>query len=428
MTSSPINTDNPNSNNEELPPAQTSDQPEQAQHQEEQHLQEQQQSPPTKVRKTAKQPRKKASTGAGAAGSLTDLAAAASLFQDQATKLTFSPERDIESLFNPLSVSIIDPCGDGLAKREGSVMRERLLRRKGILERLTILSDALPSETITRTVITSPLLTTSSSSEQHTSVLSSPSASSTFGNSVETLSTTGANKGSEEGDEQGKKRKKKGTAAAAAATTITTETQGTTATGTQAPAEPKQKRCHEVPRDESGRPILPVTIFKGLIVNSLGEVNDSPSYQAKKYIIPVGFKSTRAYSSLTDMDKKATYVNEILDDGAGHPIFKVTCQEGDGRREPEVFQADTSSGVWAKIGKRINECKEAVIGKKNFTQLSGPEMFGYGHPTVIRLLQELPGVEKLTKYEMQSFEVKDIKGTQKKTQKSKQQQQQQQQQ
>lgn len=181
--------------------------------------------------------------------------------------------------------------------------------------------------------------------------------------------------------------------------------------GNENTGETKQKRCHEVFRDENGRPVLPVTIFKGLIVNALGEITANPSFQTKKYILPVGFKSTRMYSSLSGVDKKAVYVNEILEDSMGSPLFRVTCQESD--REPEVFQADTSSGVWAKIGKRINECKEAVIGKKNFTQLSGPEMFGYGHPTVIRLLQELPGTDKLTKYEMQTFEVKELKGAKK---------------
>lgn len=419
------------------------------------HNDQHEQFPPAKIRKTTRQPRKKSANDAafmpGFAGSLIDLAAAASLFQEQSSKVTLPQEHDVESLYNPLSATIVDPCGTAFMKREASIMHERLLRRKRLIDRLTIPANMTSVAAITATFDT--LSTTASSSSSaaaampSTQLTASPStiiASSAMTNesltspSIMLFSTAPPTMPSnasildiarvDETEEQGKRRKKK-TAPVSANNATATTTSNNSNNNSNADSlnnadssncgnstESKQKKCHEVLRDENGKPVLPIVIFKGLIVNSLGELNTNPNFQAKKYILPVGFRSTRMYSSLSDMEKKATYVNEILEDDSGCPLFRVTCREPE--HEPEVFQADTSSGVWAKIGKRINECKEAVIGKKNFTQLSGPEMFGYGHPTVIRLLQELPGVENLTKYEMQTFEVKEPKGI-KKTQKLK---------
>ena len=414
------------------------------------------QSPPTKVRKTTRQPRKKATNEpsllSGFAGSLIDLAAAASLFQEQVPQVTLPPEHDIWTLYNPLSAVVVDPFGAALTKRETSVMHERLLRRKRLIDRLTVPKDMTSVTSITTNLDAPPSQSTtqpppsppSPSSQQQglTSqttqghgklenvtipqfMVSPPSVMSISTITDDTITSPSLAtftspqslmpsvmsipeiaKG-DDPDDQGKRRKKK----PSPSTGANNNSNIPGGVGDGGGTETKQKRCHEVLRDDEGRPILPVTVFKGLIVNSLGEVTLNPTFQTKKYILPVGFRSTRTYSSLSDMDKKATYVNEILEDAGGHPVFRVTCQESD--RDPEVFVADTSSGVWAKIGKRINECKEAVIGKKNFTQLSGPEMFGYGHPTVIRLLQELPGVEKLTKYETQTFEVKGLKGAKK---------------
>lgn len=106
--------------------------------------------------------------------------------------------------------------------------------------------------------------------------------------------------------------------------------------------------------------------------------------------------------TISSPDGRAQYVNEILD-GGDEPLFQVTAMEEG--REPVVITAATSSGAWAEVGKRVNDCRERVSGKRMFTQISGPEMFGYAHPTIIRLLQELPGAEKLDKYERQAFEV-----------------------
>lgn len=38
-----------------------------------------------------------------------------------------------------------------------------------------------------------------------------------------------------------------------------------------------------------------------------------------------------------------------------------------------------------------------------FTQLSGPEMFGFSHPTIAKLIQELPNAAMCDKYIFQEY-------------------------
>jgi hypothetical protein len=167
------------------------------------------------------------------------------------------------------------------------------------------------------------------------------------------------------------------------------------------------RRYHDVARHADGSPVLPFTVFRGLVVHALGKVvADKKHFHSKKYIWPVGFRSTREYTAMGDTSKKAQYVQEIIaaDDGDGdRPLFRVTClEEG---KPPVAITAETSSGVWAAVLKKVNDSREAEgDGKRSFTQLSGPEQFGLSHPTVIKLLQELPGADKLEKYEMVTLE------------------------
>ena len=48
-----------------------------------------------------------------------------------------------------------------------------------------------------------------------------------------------------------------------------------------------------------------------------------PNYYNERYIWPVGFRSSRQYSSYKDVDGRVDYVSEILDGGPMGPIFKV---------------------------------------------------------------------------------------------------------
>jgi hypothetical protein len=67
------------------------------------------------------------------------------------------------------------------------------------------------------------------------------------------------------------------------------------------------------------------------------------------------------------------------------PSFIVTCTEG--KDAPIVIARPTASGAWAEVGKRFFELKKERTGKDTFTQLSGPEMFGFAHPTIAKIIQ-----------------------------------------
>lgn len=168
------------------------------------------------------------------------------------------------------------------------------------------------------------------------------------------------------------------------------------------------KPAVDVPRDANGNIVFPITL-KCLSVLSLGQiVTKRKKYHGKHYIYPVGFKSTRWYPSMKEFSTKTLYVSEILDNGE-EPIFRVTC-EG-----TAPIEANTPSGAWAEVGKRVNDVKEKLTGKRMFTQLSGPEMFGLSHPSIVYLMQEMPGANELETYERIAFDVTPYNAQSKKT-------------
>lgn len=126
-------------------------------------------------------------------------------------------------------------------------------------------------------------------------------------------------------------------------------------------ASTTQKKYYQVPRDEHGNPIMPISL-RGLTVYDLGKiVHDRPKFHAKRYLWPVGFKSSRIYSryaltlicnshsclcSMTNLHGRCEYVSEIVD-GQSEPRFVITCYEDP--KNPTVIEASTPSGAWAQV-------------------------------------------------------------------------------
>jgi len=160
------------------------------------------------------------------------------------------------------------------------------------------------------------------------------------------------------------------------------------------------KKYIPVPMNQDGTPLMPIQL-RGLTIECMGKVVfDRPKFHAKRYIWPVGFKSTRIYSSMTQLDQKCDYTSEIIDNGE-EPSFVVKCWED--KQNPIVIARPTASGAWAEVGKRFFELKKEVTGKDTYTQLSGPEMFGFAHPSIAKLIQEMAGAELCDKYIPQQF-------------------------
>eukprot|EP00163_Fabomonas_tropica_P012549 TRINITY_DN2387_c0_g1_i2.p1 TRINITY_DN2387_c0_g1~~TRINITY_DN2387_c0_g1_i2.p1 ORF type:complete len:587 (-),score=216.49 TRINITY_DN2387_c0_g1_i2:79-1839(-) len=153
----------------------------------------------------------------------------------------------------------------------------------------------------------------------------------------------------------------------------------------------------EVPRDENGKPIFPITVNGSTSVVSLGKIKiekSHPAFHTKKYIWPVGFKSIRPYNSMRDITKRIEYTCEILDID-GKPHFSVTPD--DDKDNPIVGSTATSS--WSTIVRNVNDQKDAK-NKRNFVSVSGPEWFGFSNPAVAKLIEELPDADKLPLYSM----------------------------
>lgn len=154
------------------------------------------------------------------------------------------------------------------------------------------------------------------------------------------------------------------------------------------------RKPQDVPRDENGNVVYP---FKagGVEVFSLGEiVYDRATFHSDKYIWPVGFSSRKEFRSIKDPDLRWHYRSRILD-GGEFPLFEVLAEED----SSFAIVERSASTAWAKVVKAANEARQE---ERNCT-VSGPEYFGYGHPTCVRLIQELPNVEKCANYVVHTF-------------------------
>ena len=149
----------------------------------------------------------------------------------------------------------------------------------------------------------------------------------------------------------------------------------------------RARRAHDIPLDDNGRPLLPLQLGASMTILCLGTVKPppNPNFHTDKYIWPVGYKCTRQYYSTIDPNSKCDYACEIL--GGERPLFKIT--PGDDPSHSEVAQ--TASGVWSAIMKRVNSNRVSRGFGESKTAVSGPEYFGLAYPEIKRLIQELPG-------------------------------------
>lgn len=156
------------------------------------------------------------------------------------------------------------------------------------------------------------------------------------------------------------------------------------------------RKAQSVPMDETGRPILPVTC--GIVtVHDLGQViSDRQPFHNKRYIWPVGFKSSRQYMSAVDPEANVTYYSEIKDGGSA-PVFEVWAEDA----PEQKYQSSTSTGVWTSVFKAA----AAIRGKDASNSASGPDFYGFSNNTIAMLIETLPGVENCLNYQKKNFEL-----------------------
>lgn len=151
------------------------------------------------------------------------------------------------------------------------------------------------------------------------------------------------------------------------------------------------KKNVKVSYDDDGNPIMPLT-FGVVTILSLGSVvTDRPAFHSKRYIWPVGFKSTRSYASITNPNGQGVYYSQIVD-GGDAPKFEVWSEDLPDR----IFVGATPTGAWGFVVKLANELR----GKKDASNsASGPDYFGLSNQIVAKLIEELPGANLCTNYE-----------------------------
>ncbi|KAG1152092.1 hypothetical protein G6F37_001724 [Rhizopus arrhizus] len=157
----------------------------------------------------------------------------------------------------------------------------------------------------------------------------------------------------------------------------------------------KTRRVQPIDRDEEGNPKLPQQIGV-LTVLSLGRIiSDRPTFHNERYIFPVGYTVSRTYPSMADPTSNTVITSTIVD-GGDAPRFVVTAAD----MPDEPIIANSATGAWTVVVRRSNEIRQ----REHSNSASGPDYYGFKHPTIAKLIQDLPGAKDLKNYVWQNFE------------------------
>lgn len=158
----------------------------------------------------------------------------------------------------------------------------------------------------------------------------------------------------------------------------------------------KTRRVQPIERDGLGHPKLPQQIGV-LTVLDLGTIRaDSESFHNERYIFPVGYTVRRTYPSMIHPSSNTIITSTILDGGDGSPRFHVLAQ--DQPNEPII--ANSATGAWTVVVRKSNEIRH----REHSNSASGPDYYGFKHPTIAKMIQDLPGARQLRNYVWQNFE------------------------
>lgn len=91
-----------------------------------------------------------------------------------------------------------------------------------------------------------------------------------------------------------------------------------------------------------------------------------------------------------------TVVTSSIIDGGDYPRFQVIA--ADMPHEPII--ANSATGAWTVVVRRSNEIRH----REHSNSASGPDYYGFKHPTIAKLIQDLPGAKNLKQYVWQTFE------------------------
>jgi hypothetical protein len=139
----------------------------------------------------------------------------------------------------------------------------------------------------------------------------------------------------------------------------------------------------EIAREKDGTPKLPLVLGE-LTIESLGTVIPRFPYITERHTWPIGFVSSRYFSSMANPEVKVRYTSAIVDSPEGKPQFIVTAE--DDADHPII--AHSPSAAWRTVLKRV--ISNSGNTSSNIS-VSGTMRFGLAHPIVSHLIRELPG-------------------------------------
>lgn len=157
----------------------------------------------------------------------------------------------------------------------------------------------------------------------------------------------------------------------------------------------KTRRVQPIQRDASGKPKLPQQIGV-LTVLSLGRIQpDGDAFHNERYIFPVGYTVQRTYPSMIDPYNNTVITSTILDGGDG-PRFHVLASD----QPSDPIIANSATGAWTVVVRKSNEIRH----RDHSNSASGPDYYGFKHPTIAKMIQDLPGANQLKNYVWQTFQ------------------------
>ncbi|KAJ1721827.1 hypothetical protein LPJ53_003684, partial [Coemansia erecta] len=185
---------------------------------------------------------------------------------------------------------------------------------------------------------------------------------------------------------------------------ISGNSSGPSAEIAQRPPGKRRKRHHDiaskvrsvqpVPQDKAGNYEMPVQVGILTVLNLGHVVWDRDAYHNERYIWPVGYTVQREYYSMRDPNRQVIYTCWITDGGEA-PLFHVEAE--DMSESPIV--APTATGAWTTVLRAVNKIRQ----REHSNSASGPDYFGFSHPTIAKMIQDLPGTDRCRTYITQHF-------------------------
>ncbi|KAJ2451276.1 hypothetical protein EV183_003730 [Coemansia sp. RSA 2336] len=161
----------------------------------------------------------------------------------------------------------------------------------------------------------------------------------------------------------------------------------------------KVRSVQPVPRDKDGNYEMPVQVGILVVLNLGRVVWDRDTFHNERYIWPVGYTVQREYYSMVDPHNDVIYTCWVSE-GKDAPLFHIEAE--DMPESPIV--APTATGAWTTVLRKVNQIRK----REHSNSASGPDYFGFSHPTIAKMIQDLPGADRCRTYVMQNFvEMKD---------------------